>query len=348
MDYIKGRGAQINPKNPFSNLTVVNEHPEGKDETMDKKPHTQFFTENPKEIVNKIDSPDLGMNYSINPYQGCEHGCAYCYARNVHQYWGYSAGVEFESKIIVKKNAPYLLEKFLQKKTWQPTTISLSGNTDCYQPAEKKYQLTRRMLQIFLKYGNPVAIISKNSLILRDLDILKKLAAENLVHVMISVTTLDEQLRSIMEPRTATGLKRLQVIQQLTENRIPTGVMTAPIIPGLNSHEIPELLRRTSAAGACKAAYTVVRLNGSVKELFHDWLWKNFPDRASKVWHQIEDLHGGQVNDSQWGRRIKGEGKIANTISQLFNSAYKKYYADKPVPPLDKTRFRRNGNLNLF
>jgi DNA repair photolyase len=348
MSSLSGRGAQSNPDNRFSNLGKGLEHPEGIDEWTDAARPTQFFTENPRQIINEVKSPDLGMMNSVNPYQGCEHGCIYCYARNSHEYWGYSAGLDFESKIIVKKNAPELLEKAFAAKGWQPASISLSGNTDCYQPAERTFQLTRKMLQLCLKWGNPVGIITKNSLILRDLDILEPLAAEGLVHVYISLTTLQEELRRKMEPRTATAQRRLQTLQQLTAAGIPCGVMTAPIIPGLNSHEVWELVKQAAEHGALTAGYTVVRLNGQVGPIFKEWLEKNFPDRANKVWNGICALHGGDVQDSRWGRRISGQGHEAENIKQLFRAAKRKFMADKQMPPYNLSRFRRGGTLPLF
>src|SRR5690606_9096912 len=221
----------------------VTEHVEGLDEPLLSSPATQVFHETPKQIVNKVTSPDLGMMYSMNPYQGCEHGCIYCYARNSHAYWGWSAGLDFESKIIVKENAPALLEKFLLHPKWEAVPISLSGNTDCYQPLERKYEITRNILKVLARYRHPVGIISKNSLILRDLDLLKDLATDNLVNVYISITTLNEDLRRVMEPRTASGLKRLKTVEALASAGIPVGIMNAPVIPGLNHHEIPDILK---------------------------------------------------------------------------------------------------------
>jgi DNA repair photolyase len=347
-NYFKGRGAQLNSANPFKKQQYVTEHQEGLDEPLLQSPQTQLFYEEPKSILSKINSPDLPMSYGLNPYQGCEHGCIYCYARNTHQYWGFSAGLEFESKIIVKRNAAQMLEKQLLSKAWQPVVISLSGNTDCYQPIEKKLRITREVLKVFAKFQNPVSIITKNSLIIRDLDILSDLAAANLVHVYISITTLDEKLRQKLEPRTATGLNRLKTIETLTKAGIPVGVMVAPVIPGLNDYEIPNIIKAAAEAGALTAGYTVVRLNGAVKELFHDWLHKNFPDRAQKVWGLIADIHGGEVSDSEWGRRISGDGKIAEMIKTLYQAAKKKHLQGRQMPPYDLSKFRRNLNLNLF
>ena len=347
-DYFKGRGAQIKTSNRFLKAEYVAEHVEGLDEPMFSAPATQVFHESPKKIVNKVTSPDLGMMYSMNPYQGCEHGCIYCYARNSHEYWGFNAGLDFESKIIVKKSAPSLLEKFILQPSWDAVPISVSGNTDCYQPLERKFQITRNILKVFARYRHPVGMITKNSLILRDLDLLSDLSKDNLVHVYISITTLDEELRRLMEPRTASGLKRLKTVEALAKAGVPVGIMTAPIIPGLNHHEIPEILKAAADHGASAAGMTVVRLNGSIGRIFEDWLRKTFPDRFDKVWNQICSLHGGNVNDSQFGRRMTGEGNYADTIHQLFRVSRKKYFADRKMPPMDLTKFRKGGNLSLF
>lgn len=349
-DYFKGRGAQVNTHNPYSKHSYVTEHIEGLDEPILSNSKTQFFYENPKKIVNKIDSPDLRGMYSMNPYQGCEHGCIYCYARNTHQYWGYSAGLDFERKIIVKENAANLLEKLLNSPRYEPQPIMFAGNTDCYQPVERKRGITRKMLQVLLKFKHPVSIITKNSLILRDLDILEEMAGMNLVHVNISLTSLDESLRIKLEPRTVSSLNRLKVMDALSKKNIPVNVMVAPIIPSLNSHEIPDIIKASSEHGASSAAYTIVRLNGAIKDLFEDWITKNFPDRAEKVLHQIMDCHGGKLNDSRFGVRMRGEGKIAEMIRDLFSTSRQKYMRGKNYPELDVTLFKRpgNGQLELF
>jgi DNA repair photolyase len=350
-EYLKGRGAQLNTTNPFLKQTYVAEHIEGLDEPLLSNEKTQFLIEHPKTIVNEVKSPDIGMMFSLNAYQGCEHGCAYCYARNAHQYWGLSAGLDFERKIIVKPEAPQLLEKLFRNPKWKAEVISMSGNTDCYQPAERTYQLTRQLLQVFIKYRHPVSIITKNSLILRDIDLLKELASMHLVKVMISVTGLNDDLRLLMEPRTASYRKRIQTIEKLNSEGIDCGVMNAPIIPGLTGEEVPAVVKAAGEAGAVMAGYTIVRLNGSVKDIFHDWLYTNMPDRADKVWHQIEACHGGKVNDTEWGRRISGAGHEAEAIRKLFRLAVKKFIINKPRYELNHDLFKpakKHGQLDLF
>ncbi|GAC1589132.1 MAG: PA0069 family radical SAM protein [Ginsengibacter sp.] len=340
---IKGRGAQFNTSNKFLKNQKVKEHIEGIDDWTEPNLATQYFEDNAKGIVNKVDSPDVGMWYSMNPYQGCEHGCIYCYARNSFEYWGYSAGLDFEQKIIVKKNAPQLLRKFLMNPKWDCTPIALSGNTDCYQPAEKKFQITRQLLEICLEFNQPVGIITKNAGILRDKDILSEMAKRNLVSVLLSITSFEEDLRRVMEPRTTTGKQRLKVIKELSEVGVRTGVMLGPMIPGLNDHEMQRIMKAASENGAVFSAYTFIRLNGAIKLLFHDWLYKSFPDRADKVWHLIEDGHGGKVNDSRWGVRMKGEGPVAEMISQQYKKYQAKYNLHHERLELDNTRFRRPG-----
>ncbi len=347
-NYFKGRGAQIKSENRFLKSHYVTDHIEGLDEPLLENPHTQVFQENAKKILNRVDSPDLGFGYSMNPYQGCEHGCIYCYARNTHEYYGFSAGLDFESKIVVKKNAARLLEQELLKPSWNAVPIMLSGNTDCYQPLEKKWGITRQILKVMAQYRHPVSIISKNGLVVRDIDLLQDLAADNLVHVYISITTLNEELRRAMEPRTASGIKRLKTVEELAKANIPVGIMNAPIIPGLNHHEIPAILKAAADHGALNAGMTIVRLNGAIGKIFEDWLQKNFPDRFEKVWNQICSMHGGNVNDSQFGRRMRGDGNIADVIHQLFRTSKKKYFADKSMPAYDLTKFRKGGNLSLF
>ncbi|MES2419537.1 MAG: PA0069 family radical SAM protein [Bacteroidota bacterium] len=337
-DYKHGRGAQINVANKFLKSSLAKAHVEGIDDWEELNERTTYIIGKSKTIANKVDSPDVGMWYSLNPYQGCEHGCIYCYARNSHEYWGFSAGLDFERKIIVKKDAPALFKKFLEKKSWDATPISLSGNTDCYQPAERKFKLTRQLLEIALAYRQPVGLITKNSLILRDLDILQEMAKYKLVMVYVSITSLDEKLRLKMEPRTTTAKQRLKILADLSKADLPTGVMAAPMIPALNSYEMPAILKAAAANGAKSAGYTVVRLNGAISEIFKDWLQKNFPDRSDKVWHQIEACHNGNVNDSRFETRMHGEGNFAQLISDTFKLHCK-------LNALNETRIILNRSL---
>ena len=346
-EYFKGRGAQIQSGNRFLERRVVTEHIEGLDEELLLSPKTEIRIEHSKTIVNPVKSPDLGLSFSLNPYQGCEHGCIYCYARNSHEYYGYTAGLDFETKIMVKPDAPKLLEKHLLNPNWKVAPISVSGNTDCYQPLEKEMGITRGLLKVFAQYRHPVGMITKNSLILRDVDLLQDLAKDGLVQVYISITTLNESLRRKMEPRTASADKRLKTIEVLAKAGIPVAVMNAPIIPGLNNQETPAILKAAADHGALSAGMTVVRLNGQLNEIFSDWLQKNFPDRFQKVMNQIAELHGGKVNDSEFGRRMKGSGVLAESIQALFLHARKTHFAGRSMPPFDLGKFRRGGNFSL-
>lgn len=350
-DYFKGRGAQLNIHNPFLSHAYVQEHVEAQDEPYLTHIPTEFLQEYPRKIVNKVSSPDIPMDWSLNPYQGCEHGCIYCYARPTHQYWGYSAGLDFERKIIIKENAADLLKEKFASPHWEPAPIMLSGNTDCYQPIERKKELTRKILAVCAEFRHPISIITKNSLILRDLDILSELNSRDLVHIAISITTLDEDLRQKMEPRTASVANRLETIRQLSQAGIPVSVMVAPIIPGLNNHEVADIIKEAADRGARSAGYTMVRLNGPVGELFEDWVRKSFPDRAEKVLNQVSGAHGGKLGDSRFGTRMRGEGKMAETVRDLFQIAKKRYMAGRIIPPYNLQAFRRphpQGQLSLF
>ncbi len=353
-NFIKGRGAQENVHNRFSK-----NHHELRDDFLNylqkenepiRNSPTTFIETFPKTIINKVTSPDVGMQYSLNPYQGCEHGCVYCYARNSHEYWGYGAGLDFESKILVKKNAPELLEKKLKSKKWETYPISLSGNTDCYQPIEKKLQITRQLLKVFLKYRHPVGIITKNALIQRDIDILSDLARDNLVSVFLSITSLSEETRRILEPRTASIKKRLETLEKLNNLGIPTSVMMAPIIPSINSHEIISLAKEVSERGAKSLGYTVVRLNGAIGQIFIKWLENTLPDRKDKILHQIRECHDGHLNETEFGKRMKGSGKIAEQIHQMFKIAKQKYFPIKNNTLLncDLHEAYKDNQLKLF
>lgn len=341
--YLKGRGAQFNPKNRFLKTELIRTEIESIDDWTDPNIATVYLEDHAKSIVNKVDSPDVGMFYSMNPYQGCEHGCIYCYARNAHEYWGYSAGLDFERKIIVKKNAPELLRKFLMHPKWECKPISLSGNTDCYQPAEKKFGITRKLLEVCLEFNQPVGMITKNAGMLRDKDIISKMAAKNLISILVSITSFNEDLRLAMEPRTTTAKQRLRIIKELSSEGVRMGVMLGPMIPGLNEHEMQRIMEAASQNGATFSAYTFIRLNGAIKLIFHDWLYKNFPDRADKVWHMIETGHGGKVNDSRFGVRMRGEGPISDLVRQQFIKYNKIYGLNAERWGLDCSLFKRPG-----
>ncbi|ADY53545.1 Radical SAM domain protein [Pseudopedobacter saltans DSM 12145] len=349
-EFLRGRGAQGSINNKFNKLKYSLDHVEGLDEEFIQEIKTEFILEHPKSIISYNKSEDLSFGNSINPYHGCEHGCIYCYARNSHEYWGFDAGLDFESKIIVKPNAADLLRKEFDKKTYKPEPILLSGNTDCYQPAERKFKITRSLLEVFLEYRHPVHIITKNNLILRDIDLLEELNKLHLVSTSVTITSLQEDLRNKLEPRTVTGKGRLKVIRELSNIGIPVNVMVAPIIPGLNSEEIPQIINEASINGAISAGFTIVRLNGAIAEIFTDWIYKTFPDRAEKVIHRIQACHNGKLNDTRWGSRISGDGIEAEAIHQLFRLSLRKYGLPKAKKSLDYTLFRNkhNSQLSLF
>ena len=359
---IRGRGAQINPKNRFEKLhfeelpeTETNIQIENLDSDLpidqsDRKIPTVFYKDDSRSVIAKNDSYDLGFDYSFNPYRGCEHGCIYCYARPTHEYLGFSSGIDFETKIMVKENAPNLLEEEFKKKSYEPKFIMFSGNTDCYQPIERKLQLTREALKVCLKYRNPAGVITKNALVQRDTDILKQMAELNLVTVILSVTTLDKNLARKMEPRTSSPEMRLKTIELMAKNGIPAGVNIAPIIPGLNDLEIHSILKEASARGADYAGHTMMRLPYAVKDLFMDWVGKEFPERANKILNSIREMRGGKLNSSEWGKRFTGEGELADTIHNLFEISCRKYGLNKRSFHLSTEHFVRAfpQQLGLF
>jgi len=342
---LKGRGAQINPNGHYSETFT---HPSDSGFIDPEGVRTQFIKVRAKSIVNTVPSPDIRMDYSMNPYQGCEHGCVYCYARNTHAYHDMGTGIEFESKIIAKVNTADLLHTFINRKAWRPSPILLSGNTDCYQPIERKLQLTRSALEVFLATRHPVGIITKNTLVKRDIPILKKLANLGLLQLVFSITTANESLRNIMEPRTASYAKKLALIEELEGEGIPVSVMMAPIIPGLNDHEVMTIARDTANAGACSFHYASVRLNGDVEIIFKDWLIKAFPDRAKKVLNGIASLHGGKLNSSKAHERMKGNGVKADQIKQMVHLARKKFFQSRTVPVLRTDLAIKQGQMKLF
>jgi DNA repair photolyase len=351
--YLKGRGAQLNPPSPYEKVVRDAEPLDWalvEEEWDEGQLKTQYLETHPKTILNRVESPDIPLEWSMNPYQGCEHGCVYCYARNTHPYWGYSAGLDFERKILVKRNSAQLLEAELKKKNWKAAPVMFAGNTDVYQPAERQFRITRECLEVFWKYRHPVGIITKNSLVLRDLDLLEKLASESLLHVAISITTLQEELRQFLEPRTASSAQRLKTVETLTKAGVPTFVMMAPIIPGLNDHEVLPMAKAVAERGALGIGHTIVRLNGDVGQIFEDWIRKAMPDRADRVLNRIRDTHGGSLEEKRFGKRMRGEGNIAEIIHAQFRVAKEKYFKDRKMPPynLELHEQFKSPQLRLF
>ncbi len=346
---LRGRGAAANPKNRFEALEVLPD-PEARDPD-DPGPRTRLLRDATRTILATNDSPDIGFNYSVNPYRGCEHGCIYCYARPTHEYLGFSAGLDFESVILVKMDAPTLLRDALMSKRWQPELIAMCGVTDPYQPVERRLQLTRGCLEVLAEFRNPVAIITKNHLVTRDIDVFVELAAHNAVAVNISVTTLDEKLQRIMEPRTSIPTRRLEAIRKLSAAGIPVGVMVAPVIPGLTDHEMPRILEAAAEASARSAAMVTLRLPHGVSDLFTDWLERHFPDRKEKVLNRVRSMRGGRLYDSKFGKRMSGEGIWADQIRSVFQTARKRLGLDRPRFALSVESFRRpspGGQLDLL
>ncbi|RAK61377.1 radical SAM protein [Phenylobacterium hankyongense] len=310
------------------------------DEPDPKSFSTTVSPEKAKVIITRNDSPDVGFSASINPYRGCEHGCIYCYARPAHAYMGLSPGLDFESKLFFKPEAAALLERELSRPRYVPEVIHIGGNTDPYQPQERSLRITRSVIEVLSRFEHPFSIISKSALILRDLDLLAPMAEKNLVRVAISITSLDRKLSRSMEPRAATPEKRLEAVRRLSEAGVPVIVMFAPAIPGLNDHEMEGVLERSAQAGARGAGYVALRLPLEIKDLFREWLESDHPDRASRVMSLVRQMRGGKDYDAQWGKRMKGEGPIADLMSQRFAAAKRRYGLDFRFDGLDLTRFR--------
>lgn len=311
----------------------------------------EYLPDASRSIISENDSPDLPFKYSANPYRGCVHGCSYCYARNSHEYLGLNAGLDFETKIFVKEDAPALLREFLSRKNWRAETITFCGVTDCYQPAERQYRLTRQCLEVARDFRQPVGIVTKNALVVRDLDLLTQLAERQLVQVNISVTTLNPELARTMEPRTSIPAARLRAISTLAAAGVPVRVMVAPLIPGLNDHEAPAVMQAAREAGALDAAYTLLRLPQTVEPVFLEWLQRTQPLKAEKVQHLIRETRRGRLNNSNFGERMKGVGPIAEQIRTMFQVIRRKL-AFPGTPPLDHTQFEiplpQQGQLRLF
>lgn len=349
---IRGRGASSNIPNRFDSLQYEAE-PQDFDNYLideDGKPRlqTQIIKDSSRTVLTKNDSPDIGFTYSVNPYRGCEHGCIYCYARPTHEYLGMSAGLDFESKIMVKYDAPQLLEEALMKKSWQPEVIVMSGVTDCYQPLERRMQLTRGCLQVLAKFKNPGYIITKNALVTRDIDVLQEMAAYQGIGVMISITSLDNDLIEVLEPRTSRPAARLKAIEELTKAGIPVGVNVAPTILGLTDHEMPAILKAASEAGATSAGYTVMRLPLSVAPLFEEWLEVHRPLRKDKVINAVKDIRGGKMNDANFGSRMRGEGPRAEQLKQVFDIYTRKYGLNLKDFRVSADSFKRPTNQLSF
>ena len=347
------RGAAENPPNRFEKIHLEPDadwNPDDDDGGRPRGPRTQFFKDHSQTVIARNDSPDVGFATSLNPYRGCEHGCIYCYARPTHEFLGFSAGLDFESKIMVKEDTPELLRAELMSPKWQPQVIFMSGVTDCYQPVEAKLRLTRRCLEVLAEFRNPVFIITKNRLVTRDLDLLSELARCNAVEVWLSITTLDPELRKVMEPRTSPPEARLAAIRELKQAGIPVGVNVAPVIPGLTDHEMPAILQAAADAGATAAGYTLVRLPYGVAPLFENWLATHFPDRKEKVLNRVRAIRGGKLNESQWGSRMHGEGIFADQISRMFAVARRKAGIQDNGRGLSTAAFRRplGAQLPLF
>jgi DNA repair photolyase len=339
------RGAAENPPNRFEKIHLERDEDWNPDE--DPLPRTQFLKDSSKTIIAYNDSPDIGFEASVNPYRGCEHGCIYCYARPFHEYLGFSSGLDFETKIMVKENAPQLLRAELSSPKWKPQVIAISGVTDCYQPIERKLKITRGCLEVLAEFRNPVGIITKNFLVTRDVDLLAELARHNAVTVCISVTTLDTELRKIMEPRTSPPAARLEAIRRLSQAGVHVGVLMAPIIPGLTDHEIPALLEAAANAGAKFAGHVTLRLPHAVAPLFEQWLETHFPDRKEKVLNRLRSMRGGKLYDSKFGQRMRGEGIFADQIDQLFDVARRKAGIPEREHNLSAAAFRRPGGAQM-
>ena len=345
------RGAADNPPNRFEKIHLEPDadwNPdEGAEGERSQGPRMQFFKDHSQTIISRHDSPDIGFGVSINPYRGCEHGCIYCYARPFHEYLGFSAGLDFESKIMVKERAPELLRAELSSPKWKPQVIAMSGVTDCYQPVERRLKLTRRCLEVLAEFRNPVFIITKNHLVTRDIDVLSELARHNAVSVWLSITTLDPEIRRVMEPRTSPPAARLAALRELSKAGIPVGVNAAPMVPGLTDHEMPAILKAAAEAGATSAGYTVVRLPYAVAPMFEKWLETNLSRSEGKVLNRLRAMHGGKLYDSTWGKRFGGEGIFAEQIAQMFEVARRKAGIKNEGSELSTTAFRRPGGAQL-
>jgi DNA repair photolyase len=337
----KGRGASWNPQNRFEKLAYVRDEEAPLEEN--ESPRTMYLRDPTRTIITTNDSPDVGFDASVNPYRGCEHGCIYCFARPTHEYLGFSAGLDFETKILVKEDAPALLREELGAKQWEPKVIAISGVTDPYQPIERRLGLTRACLEVLADFRNPVGVITKNQLVARDADVLAELARFDAARVFLSITTLDPKLQQIMEPRTSSPELRLGAVEALAAAGVPVGVMVAPVIPGVTDHEMPAILAAAKKAGAKWAGFVVLRLPWAVAPLFEQWLTEHFPDRKEKVLNRVRDLRGGKLYDAQWGVRGRGTGIFADQIEALFDVACRRLGLNEESRELSTAHFRRRS-----
>jgi len=342
---IRSRGAAGNPPNRFEQIVLERDTDWNPEE--DPLARTRFYRDLSQTIISRNESPDIPFEASINPYRGCEHGCSYCYARNTHEYLGFSAGLDFETKIMVKEKAPELLRSELAARKWKPQELAMSGVTDCYQPIERRMRLTRKCLEVLAEFRNPVSIITKNYLVTRDLDLLQALAAHHAVMVHLSINSLDPEVASRPEPRASSPRQRLAAVKALAQAGVPAGVLVAPVIPGLNDHEIPAVLAAAKDAGAGWASTEILRLPLTVAPIFEDWLERNFPEKKEKILGRIRAIRDGKLNDPRFGSRMRGEGIFAEQISQMFHVACRKVGLAEDGPELSTAAFRRPGGPQL-
>jgi DNA repair photolyase len=343
---IRGRGTAENPPNRFELLVYERDPADADGEGVAAT--TQFFRDRSRSVIARNDSPDVGFGASVNPYRGCEHGCAYCYARPFHEYLGFSAGLDFETKIMVKEDAPELLRRELESPRWRPEVLAFSGVTDCYQPIERRLRITRRCLEVITEFRNPVGIVTKNRLVARDVDLLAPLANLQAAMVLLSVTTLDGSLANKLEPRASHPAARLEAVRELAQAGVPVGVMVAPVIPGLTDHEIPSVLAAAAEAGASFAGFTMLRLPYAVAGLFEQWLDRHFPDKKEKVLGRVREMRAGKLNDANFGTRMRGEGNLANIIREMFVLARRKVGIAEKAPNLSTDAFQRPGDQRLL
>jgi DNA repair photolyase len=336
----RARGTPNNPPNRFERLAVEAD-PNAVGETAHAQVQTEFFCDTTRSIITRNDSPDIPFSASLNPYRGCEHGCIYCYARPTHEYLGWSAGLDFETKILVKERAADLLRTELSKRSWTGEPLAMSGVTDPYQPVERRLHLTRRCLEVLADCRQPVSVITKSALVARDVDLLEELARHRAACVSLTITTLDESLRRVLEPRAATSDARFDAVSRLAARGVPVGVMVSPVIPGLTDHEIPRILGRAAEAGAGFAGFIMLRLPHGVAELFDAWLAEHAPAQRAKVLGRIRQVRGGELNDSRFGARMRGCGALADLDVQMFVAARARARLDADGPTLSSAAFRK-------